>query len=154
MSTRSLLAATGFLAALAVPLVAEASAAQVTGNVNLRTGPGVGYARIATLPAGAVVDVGACSGNWCPVAYGNLQGWASLSYLAVNRGYNPPPSPPPAYYPPPRPGPGPGYGYRMWDHRYGPIYVPGYGYLNPSDDAYWRYYRGYPQSGVTLNFGF
>jgi len=54
-----------------------------TGSVNVRTGPSTAYARIATLPAGAEVDVGACSGSWCRISTGGIGGWVSANYLDI-----------------------------------------------------------------------
>ena len=60
--------------ALADPGVAK-------GNVNLRTGPGMDYARIATIPAGARVQILRCP-RWCEVVYAGRRGWASAAYIA------------------------------------------------------------------------
>ena len=60
--------------ALAAPGVAK-------GSVNLRTGPGTNYARIATIPAGARVNVLRCP-RWCEVVYAGRKGWASAAYIA------------------------------------------------------------------------
>lgn len=72
-------------AALALAgVVAGAVQAQnvATGDVNLRSGPGVGYTRITTIPRGAVVDVLSClPKGWCDVVYGYERGWASGRYL-------------------------------------------------------------------------
>lgn len=59
-------------------------------SVNLRTGPGANHARIATIPAGAPVNVLRC-GRWCEVIYSGRKGWASAAYIsrggAVRGGY-------------------------------------------------------------------
>jgi uncharacterized protein YraI len=48
---------------LAIATVGAAAAPGVaTGSVNLRTGPGTGYARIATIPPGARVNDLRCGG--------------------------------------------------------------------------------------------
>ncbi|RTL89264.1 SH3 domain-containing protein, partial [Ancylobacter aquaticus] len=67
-----------------------ASAAVVTRDLNVRSGPGTNYRVIGTLPGGTRVAVGSCRGNWCQAA----GGWVSASYLAggnqtvmVNPGY-------------------------------------------------------------------
>jgi hypothetical protein len=77
-----------FVLAAAALMAAAGSAAAApgvaTGNVNLRTGPGAGYARIATIPAGARVNVFRCA-RWCEVAYAGQRGWASASYIARAR---------------------------------------------------------------------
>jgi len=73
------------LAALAVLLLAAGSATSAPGvakgNVNLRVGPGTGYARIATVPAGARVEILRCSG-WCEVIHAGRRGWVSGAYVA------------------------------------------------------------------------
>ena len=63
---------------------ASAAPGVATGNVNLRTGPGTGYARVATIPAGARVEVLRCA-RWCEVVHAGRRGWASAAYIA--RGY-------------------------------------------------------------------
>jgi uncharacterized protein YraI len=65
---------------------AAAYPATVTGNLNMRSGPGTGYPVLDTLPPGTVVDVRGCSGSWCDVG----SGWVSASYLAQG-GYAAPP---------------------------------------------------------------
>jgi SH3-like domain-containing protein len=78
--------------ALAFGLAAGASAAPgvAKGSVNLRAGPGTNHARIATIPAGAPVNVLRC-GRWCEVIYSGRKGWASAAYIsrggAVRGGY-------------------------------------------------------------------
>lgn len=53
-----------------------------TGNVNLRTGPGVGYSQITTIPRGATVNILGCGASgWCDVVFGHNRGWASGRYL-------------------------------------------------------------------------
>ena len=39
------------------------------------------YARIATIPAGAPVNILRC-GQWCELVYAGRKGWASASYIA------------------------------------------------------------------------
>lgn len=53
-----------------------------TGDVNFRTGPGVGFGRIATIPRGAPVALNGCvPAGWCNVTYGHADGWVSARYL-------------------------------------------------------------------------
>lgn len=96
------LAGLALLTAAAIPGVANAANAYTTGDVNLRTGPGVGYAIILVVPAHMPVDAFNCVGNWCQTAYAGYQGWVSASYLA---GYQAPPAyvapPPPPFMPGP-----------------------------------------------------
>ena len=63
--------------------VAAAAPAVVRADVNLRSGPGTGYAVFETIPGGATVDVLGCGGSWCRVAYAGETGYASRSYLAL-----------------------------------------------------------------------
>lgn len=60
---------------------AAAAPAVVTGDLNLRAGPGTNYAVVNTMPAGASVNVLGCRGSWCRVAWGGTRGFASRSYL-------------------------------------------------------------------------
>lgn len=50
------------------PAYALANVGYTTGSVNLRTGPGTGYTRVATLAAGTHVNILACQRSWCHVA--------------------------------------------------------------------------------------
>jgi hypothetical protein len=68
-----------FFVALSPPALAAPGVAK--GSVNLRTGPGTSYARIATIPAGAPVEILRCS-RWCELVYAGRRGWASASYIA------------------------------------------------------------------------
>ena len=53
-----------------------------TGSVNVRTGPGTGYAKVGVLAAGEYVDVKQCQGSWCFVDRNSgTDGWASANYL-------------------------------------------------------------------------
>jgi uncharacterized protein YraI len=108
ISTRLL---AGGLAGAALLLSAGAALAdpgQATASVNVRSGPGVGYAVLDTLYPGEDVDVQRCTGGWCYVVHDGPNGWVSASYLATDAGgYEPPPPPPtiiyeqPTYVPPP-----------------------------------------------------
>lgn len=118
------------LAVLASTAMAAAAPAVATGNVNVRSGPGTGYAVIDTLRRGEQVDVQQCRGSWCYVEKRGADGWVSANYLSSSRpdwnnndwGWNRPTPPrppvvnpypprPPHFNPrPPRPQPWPGYG--------------------------------------------
>ncbi len=63
-----------------------ASAAAVTNDLNVRSGPGTGYGVVMTLPAGAEVGVIGCNGGWCRVSFGSGEGFVSASYLAGDGG--------------------------------------------------------------------
>lgn len=63
---------------------ASASAATVahtTTSLNVRSGPGAHYARIATLPAGQRVTLYHCEDSWCSIHAAGVHGWASANYL-------------------------------------------------------------------------
>ena len=59
-----------------------ASAAVVTDNLNLRSGPGIRHAVIDAMPAGASVRVHSCGASWCRVVWNGQEGYASRNYLA------------------------------------------------------------------------
>jgi uncharacterized protein YraI len=73
-----------------------ASAAVVTRDLNLRSGPGTGYQIIGTMPAGAQVVVLGCGGAWCRVNWRGTEGFASSHYIAEGGGYVYGPAYPPA----------------------------------------------------------
>lgn len=52
-----------------------------TANLNMRTGPGTGYAIITVIPQGAQVSVSGYSGDWAMVSYGEKSGYAHGDYL-------------------------------------------------------------------------
>lgn len=61
-----------------------ASAATISDDVNLRSGPGLGYRVLTLMPAGATVNVtGDASEGWYPVRYENVDGWAYAEYVAI-----------------------------------------------------------------------
>lgn len=96
-----------------------ASAATVTNDLNLRSGPGTGYGVIDTMPAGAYVHVIGCSGAWCRVNWHGRVGYASASYLGRGGGYY---AAAPVYVAPPPVvsfGFGFGTGPRWHHHRHG-----------------------------------
>lgn len=59
-----------------------ASAAVVTDNLNLRSGPGIRHAIIDAIPVGASVQVQSCGASWCRVVWNGQEGYASRNYLA------------------------------------------------------------------------
>jgi len=94
------------------------SAATVTDNLNVRSGPGIGYSVIGWMPAGSDIRVLNCGPSWCRVASMGTAGYASRQF--ISRGG-------PIYAASPAAGvvaPGYGYGY-------------GYGYA-------WRPFGGWP----------
>jgi uncharacterized protein YraI len=66
--------------------IATAAPAQVTSDLRLRSGPGTNYPVVASLPAGATVDVHDCGASWCRVMWGARQGFVSRVYLAMGGG--------------------------------------------------------------------
>jgi uncharacterized protein YraI len=61
-----------------------ASTATVSDDVNLRSGPGLGYRILTIMPAGATVSVtGSASEGWYPVRYADTDGWAYAEYIAL-----------------------------------------------------------------------
>jgi uncharacterized protein YraI len=81
MSFRPAIIGVGLVLFIGLTQAANAVPGVATGSVNLRTGPGTSYARIATIPAGAPVNIFRC-GRWCDVVYAGRRGWASAAYLA------------------------------------------------------------------------
>lgn len=122
--SRKFLLGAGLLALSAT--AATALPAVVRSDLNLRSGPGTEYGIVGSMPAGATVDVGSCTGRWCVVAYGGEQGYAARSYLDMG-----------AAGIPAVVDEGPYYSYAEPDYDYG--------------DGY--YYGGYGP-GVTLGFGY
>ena len=89
MALRNKLIAGG-LAALALvgtTVAASAAPAYATSNVNVRSGPGTGYAVVDAIRRGEQVDVQYCRGSWCFIEKSGPDGWVSANYL--NRGGRP-----------------------------------------------------------------
>jgi len=83
MNLRSYLIAGAAAIGMALPTAAAAQAlAQVTTDLNLRSGPGTNHGIITAMPRGAQVAVHQCPGSWCQVTYGGVTGWASHRYLS------------------------------------------------------------------------
>jgi len=77
------LALTGGLAA-ARPGGTQGATLQTTSDLNLRSGPGMGYRVLLVIPKGArVFDRGEASNGFRKVTYNNTAGWASGQYLAA-----------------------------------------------------------------------
>lgn len=75
------------LAAIFLPLLTSVAwAAPVTSPANVRSGPGVKWPVVATIPAGADVQVLQCGGgwkrDWCKVSYGQTSGYVAAGVLA------------------------------------------------------------------------
>jgi hypothetical protein len=128
MRLRLTAVAATFVAALALPTMAEAALGVANTNANMRIGPSTAYARIATIPAGARFEVFQCS-NWCLVLWRGQQGYVAASLISTygafarepgpryGFGYNPPPR----FVRPPPPTWG-YYQYPWWDNRYAAWY--------------------------------
>ena len=107
---KGLILAGALVAGLLAPAAAIAQSAYTTDDVNMRSGPGTQYPRVATLAEGTGVDVEDCDGAWCRVVYRGLEGYVSQSYLDGVSGRPTVVVPPPVYveppyvYPPYRPG--------------------------------------------------
>lgn len=73
------------IATFATPLAAlAAESATVSEELNLRSGPGLGYRILTVMPAGSTVAItGEPTEGWYPVQYSNLSGWAFGQYLAT-----------------------------------------------------------------------
>lgn len=60
MRTKIVAVAFALLLGISVSSLAQAANGYATGNVNMRSGPGTEYSRIATIPAGAGVTIRGC----------------------------------------------------------------------------------------------
>jgi hypothetical protein len=144
-----------FAALVALSSVCASAAPGVVNTaVNLRQGPGTSTPIVGRIPAGAPVEVGTCSGEWCQATFQGMSGYVIASALAQGgapggppRGGPPPPpgyaGPPPGYGGPPPgyAGPPPGYGGPPPGYA-GP---PPYPYPYPGPGPYYGgpYYYGY-----------
>lgn len=79
--------ATGIAVAATAAVVflpaAYAAPGVVTGNVNVRSGPGTNYGVVDVAARGTQVDVQRCQGSWCYVVKPGPDGWVSASYLSA-----------------------------------------------------------------------
>ena len=132
------------------------SAATLTDNLNLRSGPGISHDIIGAMPAGSDVRVLSCGPSWCRVVWNDTTGYASRRFIS-NAGpiYATASSTavvPPSYdsgYAQTRssswaPNPGVGYGYAAPPSAVvvAPSYDYGYGYA-PTQSSSWA-----PNPGV------
>lgn len=101
MQTRKLALAAGLL--LTTAGAASAAPALVTGDLNLRSGPGTNFGVIAVLPGGATVNVVGCASGWCRIAWRSGYGYASSRYLDLGGGPGYVAAPPPPVYAAPPP---------------------------------------------------
>lgn len=64
--------------------VVTGSATVVDGGLNLRSGPGIDYAVVSTLPDGSSVELrGETQGNFQPLSFDGTTGWASADFLVL-----------------------------------------------------------------------
>lgn len=84
MFARAVMTASLVVAAFVLPASVQAADSVARTDVNMRSGPGTSYDRIAVVPAGARVRVLEC-GGWCRVTYGGRTGWVSASYIGSGR---------------------------------------------------------------------
>lgn len=61
-----------------------AAPAKANTNANIRSGPGTGYAVVATLDKGEYIIVRSCTANWCKVTRVGKNGYVARTLL-----YNP-----------------------------------------------------------------
>jgi uncharacterized protein YraI len=66
---------------LVLTAAAGAAPATITVDTDLRTGPGTGYAATGMFRAGTIVEVAACSRQWCAISYGDVQGYVKQNHL-------------------------------------------------------------------------
>ena len=66
---------------LAGTAAASAATAYAASSVNVRSGPGTGYAVVDTLRRGERVNVEFCRGVWCSVEKSGPDGWVNANYL-------------------------------------------------------------------------
>ncbi|MCG7508615.1 SH3 domain-containing protein [Mesorhizobium retamae] len=114
--SRKLFAVLALIGGLVISAQAVAASGYTSGNVNVRSGPGTGYAKIGVLTAGTRVSLRGCQNNWCNVRGAGLVGWISASFLVEDMARPPavviaptivvrPPHRPPHWHKPPhRPG--------------------------------------------------
>lgn len=71
------------------PLSSSAATVKTAwGSLNVRSGPGTGYARRDALPSGSPVQVLSASGGWSRILYsGSKTGWVSSQYLSTGQAY-------------------------------------------------------------------
>lgn len=85
---RFVILAAFLLAAAATPAWSQSFFGYATANANLRAGPATGYPRVATVPAGARLQIFGCLDGWywCDVAWGPERGWMSSGLIASDFG--------------------------------------------------------------------
>lgn len=68
---------------MAIPALAEAANAYVTGTVNLRAGPDISYPLVGRISAGTAIEVQGCTDGWawCDVVVYGDRGWVAGNYI-------------------------------------------------------------------------
>src|SRR5215467_10148944 len=86
---RSFTIALSFLALVISAGAALARVGTTTTELGLRKGPSANTELLLTMPAGAKVSVGACSGAWCKVNWNGYAGYAVKSGLVISAAPSP-----------------------------------------------------------------
>ena len=74
------------------PTVRTGKVVNCTTSVNVRSGPGTGYAILGSAKKGATYTVTGQSGSWYKIDYNGKTGYISSTYLSVSGTTNPPPA--------------------------------------------------------------
>lgn len=76
----------GYVSTRYVKAVSETSATymQATANVNVRSGPGTGYAKLGQLYKGTIVPKLGTSGSWTKIVYNSQTAYVSTKYLKAS----------------------------------------------------------------------
>ena len=104
----------------------------ITGNVNLRTGPGTEYGSMMVIPAGAAVSVSDYSNGWAHVNYADYVGYVSTKYVS-GLGGSATYTAPAATAPDGRPAPAASGTTWYQGHNYAPVYNYTYYYIHHKD---------------------
>ncbi|MCF3592985.1 DUF1236 domain-containing protein [Rhodobacteraceae bacterium LMO-12] len=77
---------TALLFSTAIPAYAQSTDAVAATDLNIRSGPGPHHAVVGVIPGGETTMVEGCleTKPWCQVKFGEIVGWSSSDYLAVN----------------------------------------------------------------------
>jgi len=77
--------ASALFALAAGATAASAATAYASSTVNVRSGPGTGYAVVGVLRPGQRVDIDYCRGSWCVIQQRGPDGWVNANYLNADR---------------------------------------------------------------------
>ncbi|UWF59009.1 SH3 domain-containing protein [Brucella sp. 2716] len=81
LANNRFLGAAVLAAAVFIPAIASAAPAVVSASVNVRSGPGAHFTRLAAIPAWTRVNAGPCRNGWCRIGNGSRYGWISARYV-------------------------------------------------------------------------